>query len=130
MNRYVTMSTGLAVLALAGGTVAVSTSAGAAEPEAKAVAAAPCKKLASANRDTVRLWYCNGTQGTARGYHAQALLYSGGKVTLRSSTGWTARTKKATHGGVLAQWYNTATFWEGQPGRFRACTGVCTGLAG
>ncbi|MEV4177959.1 hypothetical protein [Nonomuraea sp. NPDC049709] len=84
--------------------------------------AAPCRKVADANKDTVRVWYCNGTGGTARGYHAQALLSEGTKVTLRSGSGAILRTKTATHTGVLAQWYNTSTF-NSSGGLFKACTG-------
>ncbi|MGP4099930.1 hypothetical protein [Nonomuraea sp. KM90] len=113
------------ISALAAGTLAVAllgtTPAQAATTQSGA-SAAPCRKVASANKDTVRVWYCNGTGGTARGYHAQALLNEGTKVTLRSGSGAILRTRNATHTGVLAQWYNTSTF-NSSSGLFKACTG-------
>lgn len=93
-------------------------------------AAAPCRKVASANSDNVRLWWCNGTQGTARGYHAQAFMNEGGRLTLRNEGGAIMRSRNATHTGVLARWYNTSTF--DSSGIFKACSGspgfagVCT----
>ncbi len=103
--------------------LAISASSGSAS-----TAAAPCSKLASANRDTVRVWFCDGTQGTARGYHAQAFMTSGGTLTLRSASGANLRSMKATHGGVLSQWYNTGAFNTSRAsgGLYKACTGVCT----
>ncbi len=128
MTRRTLLTTGLTTLAMLGGTLALSGPIQAATTPA-AVTAAPCKKLASASSDTIRLWYCNGTQGTVKGYHAQAFLNAGRTVTLRTVTGYDARTKKATHTGVVARWYNTATWWEGQPGQVKACSGTCTRLA-
>ncbi|MEU5876486.1 hypothetical protein [Spirillospora sp. NPDC047279] len=97
-------------------------------------AAAPCRKAASANGDTVRLWYCNGTGGTKRGYHGQALLNkAGNEITLRSSSGTVMTRTRITYTGVLHRWFNTKTIPG--PGPFRACTGhmgatgTCTRLA-
>ncbi|TWD80972.1 hypothetical protein FB561_2070 [Kribbella amoyensis] len=85
---------------------------------------------ARAHSDTIRLWYCNGTGGTRRGYHAQALLNSGSNVTLRTAAGHLAGYKKNTTGGVLPIWMNTITWWEGAPSPMRACSNArCTGLA-
>jgi hypothetical protein len=98
-----------------------------------AAAAAPCRKVASANSDTVRLWYCNGTGGTARGYHGQALLSSSTNISLRSSTGKIMAITTAGNTGVLDRWFNTRTY--AGSGLFRACTGyrgttgTCTKLA-
>lgn len=96
-------------------------------------AAAPCRKVASANRDTVRLWYCNGTGGTKRGYHGQALLSTNADISLRSSTGTIMTYTRAGDTGVLNRWFNTKTIPGSGP--FRACTGyrgttgTCTRLA-
>ncbi len=92
-----------------------------------------CRKVASANGDTVRLWYCNGTGGTRRGYHAQAKLGNGANVSLRDSRGQNVVNPKVAAAGVLPRWYNTpTTLWSGP---FKACsgyrgsTGTCTRLA-
>lgn len=106
---------------------------------ANTTAAAPCRKAASAHNDTIRLWYCNGTQGTAHGYHAQALMYPNPhtSVTLRTGSGYVLRRRYADAGGVLPRWYNTSTY-NASPsggGLFKACVGymgsvgVCTGVA-
>ncbi|MEU8358666.1 hypothetical protein AB0C27_21885 [Nonomuraea sp. NPDC048882] len=101
--------------------------------ESGAATAAPCRKVASANGDTVRLWYCNGTGGTRRGYHAQAKLGNGANVSLRDSRGQNVVNPKVAAAGVLPRWYNTpTTLWSGP---FKACsgyrgsTGTCTRLA-
>ncbi|HEX4812122.1 MAG TPA: hypothetical protein VFV66_05160 [Nonomuraea sp.] len=101
--------------------------------ESSTASAAPCRKVASAHRDTIRLWYCNGTGGTKRGYHAQALLNNGANVSLRDSRGQAVTRPTVASTGVVPRWYNTpTTIWSGP---FRACTGyrgttgTCTRLA-
>jgi hypothetical protein len=112
-------------------TVAASTSTAA----AAAAAAAPCRKAGRDSRDIVRVWYCNGTGGTKRGYHGQGLLHGGGTISLRDRYGKIRTIRRATTSGTLARWYNTLTIPG--PGPYRAClgnsqggTGVCTGLVG
>ncbi|MFF4625314.1 hypothetical protein [Nonomuraea jabiensis] len=99
--------------------------------ESSAATAAPCRKAASANGDTVRLWYCNGTGGTKRGYHGAALLSNGANVSLRDGRGQNVVNPKVATSG--RGWYNTpTTVWSG-PFKvctgFRGTTGTCTRLA-
>ncbi|MEV0391226.1 hypothetical protein [Nonomuraea sp. NPDC050643] len=96
-----------------------------------AVAAGPCRKVTSGNKDTIRVWFCDGTRGTALGYHAQGFMGERATLTLQSASGAILRTVKATHTGVLARWYNTGTYraTPGGGGLYKACWigGVCTG---
>ncbi|WP_327637500.1 hypothetical protein OHB24_03640 [Kribbella sp. NBC_00482] len=129
MTRGTIIATGLATVGLTAGALAVAapTQAATTAPEA---AASPCRVAARAHNDTIRLWYCNGTGGTRQGYHAQALLYSGSNVVLRTASGYQARYNKNNTGGVLPIWMNTGTWWEGAPSPMRACSGtLCTAAA-
>jgi hypothetical protein len=133
MTRGTIIATGLATVGLAGGALAVAAPTQAAIDEASTTltaATSPCRKLATAHQDTIRLWYCNGTGGTKRGYHAQGYLNNGSNIVLRTKDGQSVGYAKNTTGGVLPRWFNTGTFWMGGPTYMRACSGtLCTAAA-
>lgn len=64
----------------------------------------------------VRLWWCDGTQGTRRGYHGDGYLGGGGAVWLVSAAG----TPTAFTTSNVSGWFNTPTVGDhGAP--WRAC---------
>ncbi|TDD11656.1 hypothetical protein E1218_35695 [Kribbella turkmenica] len=86
--------------------------------DASAKAAAfPCTILKiGGSAGNVRLWWCDGTQGTRRGYHAQGYLAGGGAVWLVSAAGDPVA---FTTSGVSG-WFNSKTVGDyGAP--WKAC---------
>ncbi|MFI7131450.1 hypothetical protein ACIBQ1_37625 [Nonomuraea sp. NPDC050153] len=68
------------------------------------IAALPCTMLRiGGSAATVRLWWCDGTQGTGRGYHGQAYLAGGGAVWLVSGAG----TPTAFRTSSVSGWFDT-----------------------
>ncbi|MER7504212.1 hypothetical protein AB0L05_22455 [Nonomuraea pusilla] len=89
---------------------------------AQGQALAPCRKVDSLvdQGRTVRLWHCDGTAGTANGYHGQLLSgRRGDQLYLRSATGTITALVNVPRTGD----FNTRTVGDhGSP--WRACMHV------
>ncbi|GGK96275.1 hypothetical protein Sme01_31760 [Sphaerisporangium melleum] len=115
----------LAASAAAGGTLMfASPSAAAAAPAAAGGQALAACRIAAGpeylSGRTVRLWFCDGTGGTANGYHGQVLSgRAGDQLYLRSATGTITALVNVPATGD----YNTRTVGD-HGGPWRACVHI------
>jgi hypothetical protein len=108
-------TTGSAAAAPTGRTTPAVQSVGKAANTAS-IDALACTLLRVGGATLVRLYWCDGTQGTGRGYHGQAYLAGGGSVWLVSGAG----TPTAFTFGGASGWFNTSTVGDfGAP--WKAC---------
>ncbi|RBQ17829.1 hypothetical protein DP939_23505 [Spongiactinospora rosea] len=111
------LAVGALAVSLFGPASAQAATAQQAQQSGSKIVAGPCTMLRiGGSGATVRLWWCDGTQGTGRGYHGQAYLARGGAVWMVSATGSpTAFTSSNTSG-----WYDSGTVGDyGAP--WKAC---------
>ena len=99
---------------LAGGLVLVA-------PAGAAQAVPPCKQPAPQVEHygrLIRLWWCDGTSGTRRGYHGQVLYTSSGseQLFLRSGTGFVTVPVSIPDDGAVSHNTDTVGDW-GSPWR-------------